>query len=280
MTVLRTGLIGAGLSRSRFGDALELLCRAEGLTLEFTAIDTAGQTGFDLPATVDRLRQEGWTGVSVTHPWKPAAAVYAGAGMARYARGIGAANLLVFGQGLAGHNTDYLGFLAAWRARFPGRNPGHVAIAGAGGVSRAIAAALLELGAGRMFLWDPAPGLAETLAADLGPRAEAVPHRDAPGIIRAADGLVNATPLGMGDSKTSPFDAGDIGRQSWGFDAVYTPTDTPFLKTARARGLDCLTGFDLFTFMALESFALYTGKRPDPARAMTLIAPLRPAEPS
>jgi len=74
------------------------------------------------------------------------------------------------------------------------------------------------------------------------------------------------------------FNAGDIGPQSWAFDAVYTPTNTAFLKTCRAAGLDCLTGFDLFCHMAIGSFEAYTGHAVDKPSALQKLASLRPED--
>ena len=230
MTLIRAGLIGAGLSRSRFAAGLDLLCRAQGHTLEFTPIDMAGDPDFDLAATLLRLRAQGWTGVNITHPLKPAAAGFAGDGMAHAVRHLGAANQLLFRPATTGHNTDFTGFLAAWRhLRRP--TPDRVAVAGAGGVARAIVPALARLGALDIAVWDLEPDQARDLARLCGPPVRAIPAHDAPVAIRAAGGLVNTTPLGMHGHPGSAFDPAEIGGQSWAFDAVYTPVETPFLKT-------------------------------------------------
>jgi shikimate dehydrogenase len=278
MTVIRAGLIGAGIGQSRFAAALDVMCRANGLELEFTAIDTALRPEFDFARTVDDLRAQGWTGVTVTHPHKVQARDYAGASMHPEFRDLGAANTLTFHPELAGHNTDFSGFLAAWHGVMSDRSPGHVAIAGAGGVSRAIAPALLRLGATRLSIWDSVPEQAAALAADLGANVTAVPFSDSPDVIRTADGLVNATPLGMTGHPGSAFPKHLIGPQRWAFDAVYTPTDTAFLRASCAKGLKTLTGFDLFRFMAIRSFVAYTGIFPDSESTLRSLDTLRPRE--
>lgn len=277
MTVLRCGLIGAGLSRSRFGAALELLARAHGVSVDYTLIDTGRTDGFDFAKSVERLRREGWAGVSVTHPFKTDAARWAGTAMAPEAARLGACNLLIFRPDLVGRNTDRSGFVGAWRAKFGTRRPGRVAMAGAGGVARAVGAALIALGAEEIVVRDEIPERARALAEILGDRVRVVDADTAGKAAISADGLVNATPLGMGSDRRSAFPADWVGRQSWAFDAVYTPVDTPFLQVAGARGLDCLTGFDLFRFMAIDSFAAYADLSPDPSLA-SLLDPLRPKE--
>ncbi len=176
---------------------------------------------------------------------------------------------------MTGHNTDYTGFIGAWRANMD-QGPGRVAMAGAGGVARALGPALAALGADEITVWDTRPEMAAGLVSLIGTKARAVPVSEAAPAIRAANGLVNATPLGMREYPGSAFDAGLLGSQAWAFDAVYTPTDTRFLQDARAAGLTVLSGFDLFRHMAMGSFEAYTGIAPDPEEVLPLLAVLRP----
>jgi shikimate dehydrogenase len=94
--------------------------------------------------------------------------------------------------------------------------------------------------------------------------------------MRAAHGLVNATAIGMEHSPGMAFDASLIGGQQWAFDAIYTPTNTEFLTCARAAGLHCLTGFDLFCHMAVGTFEAYTGITADKQSALRTFEQLRP----
>ncbi len=257
---LKCGLIGENVSRSRFGRALEILGAAHGVRLDYTVFDTALLPGFDFDRHIDRLIAEGYDGVTVTHPFKPRADARI-TGERHYPGGLGASNLLRFKGGIAGFNTDYSGLLAAWRAVFGDQKPGRVAMAGAGGVARAIAAALLELGAEAIVVWDTNEGAAHRLTDQIGSPDRLIPLLvgAGPEACRSADGLVNATPLGMREYPGTAFPKKLIGTQKWAFDAVYTPLETEFLRDAAAAGLVRLTGFDLFRFMAVRSFAAYTG---------------------
>ena len=275
MNTLHAGLIGEHISRTRLPFALEIMCGMTGRALAFELMDTAGVGGFDFDKTVDALRAKGWTGVTVTHPWKTHAARYAGDGMLPELRGLGASNTLVFGPTLTGHNTDFTGFVGAWQAQMDAP-PGRVAMAGAGGVARALAPALARLGARELVIWDMDRERAEELAAATGPVARVVPANQADAAIRAADGLVNATPLGMREYPGSAFDASLIGPQRWAFDAVYTPTETVFLRAAAAAGLATLNGFALFQHMAIGSFNAYTGIALDPAEVLPKLDALNP----
>lgn len=276
MKTLRCGLIGDHISQTRLPAALELMCRDVGIELRFQLIDTAEMPEFEFDQFVDGLRSKGWDGVTVTHPYKQAAADYAGDGMAAELCHLGASNTLVFGDGLTGFNTDYSGFLSAWKAHMETTPVGVVALAGAGGVARAIAPALVELGASEIRIFDTLAASAHDLAARIGPRATIVSPDQWSDAIRGADGLVNATPLGMGYKPGTAFAADLIGGQSWSFDAVYTPTDTQFLNDCSGAGLRILTGFDLFKHMAMRSFQAYTGAQPDPVATLSNLTVLRP----
>lgn len=272
MKTLTCGLIGENIGNSRLSRALKIMCADHGIAFHFTPIDTKNAEGFDFGAQIDLLRHDGWTGVTVTHPWKTHAAAWAGDAMVPGTTGLGAANTLTFSP-VRGHNTDYTGFLSA----FPhvlNRAPGRVAVAGAGGVARAVVPALIAMGAEAVHVWDRDAAAAQTLAEQTG--ATAVDMVDAPDVIGGADGLANCTPMGMDPYGGTAFDAALLSGQAWAFDAVYTPTDTLFLSRAAAAGLAVLTGFDLFRFMAMQSFAAYTGITPDAGTTLPKLDALRP----
>ncbi len=283
--VLQAGLIGAHISRTRLPAALSILCEAHGLALDFSLIDSAGISGFDFAETVARLRAAGWVGISVTHPFKTEAARLFGPAMDAEIRPLGAVNLVTFATRLhappRAFNTDFTGFRAAWRQRMGAASVGHVAIAGAGGVARAIGFALADLGARSITLWDRDPGrardLAEALAAG-GTPARAIGLNEAAMAIARADGLVNATPLGMAHSPGNAFPAAFPQAQHWAFDAVYTPTDTEFLRAAAQAGARILSGFDLFRHMAIDTFEAYSGMQVDGAAFLSHLDILRPED--
>lgn len=273
---LRAGLIGEHIQKTRLPAALQIMCDEAGIELAFDLIDTALLGEFDFDRKVAKLIEAGWTGVTVTHPYKMDAARFAGDGMSGEAANLDAANTLIFGNQLKGLNTDYTGFLGAWRHIMGAEKPGRVAMAGAGGVAQAIGPALIALGADKITLWDVVPEKARALAAKIGAKAEAIPPEKAGRAVRKADGLVNATALGMAQYPGSAIAADLLGGQRWAFDAVYTPTNTEFLKAAAKAGLRTISGFDLFRHMALGTFEAYTGVRPDKEEILEKLAALKP----
>ena len=273
---LRAGLIGAHIGRTRLPAALRMMCDAAGLELEFDLIDISEAADFDFAAAVAERRAAGWTGVSVTHPCKSLAADWVGPAMAGEVQALGACNTLVFGPPLQGFNTDFTGFLSAWAAEMGAAVPGRVAMAGSGGVARALGPALARLGAEQIAIWDTEPARADALAQRIGPVARAVPMDQADEITARSDGLVNATPLGMAQYPGSAFSSPLVTAPTWVFDAVYTPTRTRFIRDAEAVGARTITGFSLFKHMALKTFAAYTGLEADAERILPRLDELQP----
>lgn len=280
-TTLQLGLIGAGIQRTRVHRLHRLLGESQGLDIRYDLLDRAGQPAFDLAATLRRCADAGWRGVNVTHPHKPAAAALAEP-LPSVPAGLGSANTLLFERpAWRFANTDHSGFLAAWRAAFGARRPGRALLAGAGGVGRSIAFALVALGAERLWIHDPLPERAAALAAeaDAGSGiARTLEAPDLPGAMAEADGLANGTPLGMYLYPGSAFPLAAIGGQSWAFEAVYQPVETAFLAAARAGGLACLSGFELFLHQGIDAFELFTGRRLSRQDALARLRVLTPEE--
>ncbi len=276
MSGLSIGLIGKNIGQSRFGAAMQILAQTQNLSCDFQRIDTASQPDFNLKHCLEKLQRDGRRGVSITHPYKSDAAALIGADCTAEVHNIGASNLLLFNTPPQAFNTDYLGFLSAWRAAFADQKPGKVVIAGAGGVARALCAALIKLGAETIHVWDQTPARAVALANAFAPNVQALPAESQQRAAESANGLINATPLGMVATPGNAFAHLPIETQDWAFDAVYTPVKTPFLRAAQAKGLSVITGFDLFRFMAIESFALYAGLSRPPFQYLSHLDALTP----
>jgi shikimate dehydrogenase len=278
MTVLRAGLIGAHISRTRLPAALQIMCDAHGITLEFDLIDTGDDPEFDFRTCVDELRQFGWSGVTVTHPFKLEAADYAGTGMVDEVSHLTSSNTLTFGVDICGFNTDYSGFMGAFQA-FQTDPVESVLMIGSGGVAHALGPALdrLMTPSAKVFLYDTDRDKADTLAQQIGSRAQVITDQDVPSVVKNSQGLINATPMGMAEYPGSAFNPDWIGgKNEWAFDAVYTPTNTRFLQDAEHAGLRCLSGFALFQHMAMRSFEAYTGIAVDPVEMLPQLNALKP----
>ncbi len=256
MKTLRLGLIGGNITESR-SPALQIAC---GLSVRLNVsydLLIPHEQGISFADMLKRCEAAGFDGVNVTYPYKADVLKYVVAGNGVVAA-LGASNTVRFSQnGTTAWNTDYSGFIAAFRARFGTRTPGRVLQIGAGGVGRAIAFALKELGADDIILYDIDAKKAEPLAAATGARlANASQMSDLSGL----DGVVNCTPLGMVGREGSPLPASVNGKPKWAFDAVYTPEHTVFRTQMELLGADFMSGDELYFYQGIQGFKIFSGR--------------------
>ena len=258
---IHLGLIGDNIARSRSPDLHRIAGQIAGIEITYDRlIPRELRSEFD--AVFEQCRTTGYRGINITYPYKELAAGKV-TPCDKLVRDVGAVNTVVFGLGSpVGHNTDLTGFVAAYRGAFGARDPGRVALIGAGGVGKAVAFGLIELGAAAIGIVDRdaarAASLAQMLAAAQ-PGLEVRVMGDAAEAAVGADGVVNCTPVGMVGYAGTPVPTEVLAGRRWAFDAVYTPVETPFLGDARAAGLECLSGYELFFYQGIHAFRIFTG---------------------
>ncbi len=256
------GLVGARIGRSISPAMHEAAGHASGIDVRYHLID-AHVLGFGpdaLPQLLAGVKLAGFAGLNVTFPFKEAVL-----GLLDRAEGtaeqVGAVNtVVVHGDRLIGHNTDYSGFLRGWQRTFGDRKPGSAALIGAGGVGRAIGHALATLGADEVRIADIEPARVAALTATLRRRYSSVRFVAAPDAVTAcagASGIVNATPVGMYAFPGSPVAESALAGTAWAMDAVYTPLETSFIAAARRAGAAVMTGQELAIGQAIDAFALF-----------------------
>ncbi len=263
------GLVGTGIAASRTPALHEREGADQGLAYVYRLIDVEvlGLDADALPDLVAGARRLGFTGLNVTHPFKQAVVPLLD-DLAPEARLLGAVNTVVFAAGRSiGHNTDWSGFADSF-ARELADVPRHrVVLVGAGGAGAAVGYALLTLGVGELAIADidaaRAKRLAATLSAYFGAGRAVVRDVNA---IENADGLVNATPVGMIGHPGTPIARELLRRELWVADVVYFPLETELLSAARALGCRTLSGGGMAVFQAAAAFRLFTGREADAAR--------------
>src|SRR6201987_2612873 len=197
------GLIGAGIQASRTPAMHEREGAAQGVTYIYKIIDldTLGLTAAALPELLNSARRFGFAGLNITHPCKQAVIPLLD-DLSPDARALGAVNTVVFGRDgrAVGHNTDWSGFAEAFRRNLADARRNRVVQFGAGGAGAAVAHALLTLGVDNLVIVDTERGRSERLAQDLCGRFGTDRARiadDTERAVKAADGIVNTTPVGM-----------------------------------------------------------------------------------
>lgn len=216
-----------------------------------------------------------FAGANVTVPHKEAILPHLD-GLTAEARAVGAVNTIVReAERLTGHTTDGAGLLAdlaealAFRPR-----EARIVIVGAGGAARSAAFALAAAGARCLAILNRSDDRARALAADVGRATSAVeavayPLRRFPAdqILGSADLVLNATSVGLHAGDPSPLDLAPCRPSTAVYDLVYNPSETGFLREARARGLRAANGLGMLVHQGAAAFALWTG-RPAPMGVM------------
>ncbi|TJZ84581.1 shikimate dehydrogenase family protein [Paracoccus hibiscisoli] len=255
------GLIGDNIAASQSPRLHRLAGAQNGRRVRYDSLIPRLE-GLDFDALFARCAAGGYRGINVTYPYKEVVAdrlaiddPLVGA--------IGACNTVLFGDGPPrGFNTDYSGFVAAYRRMRGDAAPGPVLMIGAGGVGRAVAFGLIALGASQIRLADRDPARADALAMALRaarPGLSVVTGPDAAAMAVGAAGVINCTPVGMVGHDGTPLEAKLMAGADWAFDAVYTPVDTQFLRDAQAAGLDIISGYELFIGQGVDAWAIFTG---------------------
>jgi shikimate dehydrogenase len=281
MTSYLVGLIGAGIGPSLSPALHEREARHHGLRYLYRTIDIdalgldAGAAG-ELVRTARRL---GYTGLNITHPCKQTVIEHLDE-LAPEAAELGAVNTVTFeGDRAVGHNTDGTGFARSFARGLPGAPTRRIVQLGAGGAGAAVAHALLTLGAGHVAIVDERMDRATSLAAELtrrfgAERARAGSAGDLAELLTDADGLVNATPVGMAAHPGTPVPAGLLRPDLWVADVVYRPLETELLRAAADLGCRTLDGGGMVVFQAAHAFRFFTGIEPDSERMLAHLAQL------
>lgn len=275
--MLRVGLIGADIQRSRTPALHMAEARAQGLDLDYQLIDLTvrGLGPEALPDLLAEAEAAGFTGLNITHPCKQRVIPLLDE-LSDDAAALGAVNTVVFRGGRRiGHNTDWSGFREGFRRGLPDVALRTVLQLGAGGAGAAVAHACFAMQVGRLLIHDIDPTRAAMLAADLNARAGgefALVAGDLAEAMGDADGLINTTPMGMDAHPGMALPEDLLTPRHWVAEIVYFPLETALLRTARARGCRTLDGGGMAVFQAVAAFQLFTGQEPDPDRMLAHFA--------
>ncbi|MEW9919349.1 shikimate dehydrogenase [Marimonas sp. MJW-29] len=264
---MRAALVGARIGQSLTPGMHEAEGRAHGLAYSYNSFDTdlAPWRGMALGAILDRVEAEGYRGLNITHPHKMAVIAHLDR-LSGAAAVLGTVNTVVFdGAERVGHTTDYSGFAAALRASALAAKDKRVVQFGAGGAGSATALALVDAGA-RVTLIDKDADRPEALAAKLRAARPQSTIDIGPADLVHADGVVNATPLGMDAYPGMAFDPSALRPDAWVADIVYFPLETALTTAARARGLKVMNGGAMALYQAVDAFELITGLKADTGR--------------
>jgi shikimate dehydrogenase len=217
----------------------------------------------ELAAAVARLRSPDVAGANVTIPHKQAVMERLDGLDADAMRAHAVNTITREGERLAGSNTDVAALRAAIAEVGLESRGANVVILGSGGSARAAAVALQ--GAHITFV-SRRPG-----DDDLPGNVIAWSDPAVPVLTRAANLLVNATPLGR--KEEMPVRPAALPKEGAVIDLVYVTGGTPLVRKARSLGLPTVDGWAVLLAQGALSFEVWTGKAAPLAAMRDTLAP-------
>lgn len=152
---------------------------------------------------------------------------------------------------LVGYNSDYYGFMMSLQNYFQHTEMVRRAlILGAGGASKAVEAAFLDLGV-KYKIVSRQQDKGDLTYQDL---------KDDPAHIEGTDMIVNTTPLGMHpDLERKPDIPYDLIKpEQYLYDLVYNPEETAFMKEGRSRGAKTKNGLEMLYLQADRAWEIWS----------------------
>ena len=203
-------------------------------------------------------------GLSITMPYKEAIVAHLDNTDSHTSK-IGACNTVVRAQDgkLYGFNTDAAGVVRPLQQRIS-LEQAKILVLGAGGAARAAVYGLKERGA-EVYILNRTLGPAQKLARSA--RARLLKRADLKKL--SFDVIINATSVGMGNTRESPLNENEI-KARYVFDMVYDPPETRLMKMAKAAGAEVIPGIEMFVQQAARQFEIWTGK-PAPLDEMLVV---------
>lgn len=256
------GLIGNPVEHTLSPVIHNMLAEITGRNLVYVPFRVEGE---NLADAVKGAAALGIQGLNVTVPYKERIIPFL-EGVDALAQRIGAVNTLVQAPGgYKGYNTDMPGLYRAMLSDGVSVDGEDVIILGAGGVARAVAVMLSEK-AGRIFILNRTEQKADAIAEEVNGYAgrQAVKAMPLSSWKDLPDGkylAVQATSVGMHPCIDDVLiaDADFYKRIHTGYDLIYNPFETRFMKLVQKEGGQAFNGLKMLLYQGIIAYELWNG---------------------
>ena len=219
----------------------------------------------DLELVLKTLPKMGFSGVNVTVPHKESVLKIANE-ITQSASQIGSANTLTFLPcgGFKADNTDGYGFLKNLEENEPTWDSSNakVLIIGAGGASRAVISALLNLGVSKIVITNRTYERANELKEYFDRKIDVIKWNEKEQFLREINTLINTTTLGMLGYTNLDLSLSSINKGTIVLDLVYNPIKTTLLQNAKKQGCKIIDGLGMLLHQATPGFKEWFGVEP------------------
>lgn len=267
----KLGLIGYPLSHSISGVIQRAGLKSLGLEGSYDTLETPPE---DLIQRIKFLKANDYTGFNITIPLKVPISLFLEE-IDEYANLAGCANTVKImpDKSFYGFNTDVYGFKKAIPVDVQQNLRGKtVSILGAGGASRAVTVALVELGVKEIEFYvrniinsgEMVNSLRTSFPSTIFKVYQINNIRD----LAHTSMLVNTTPIGMRGHSADlmpiePMSVRGLNKDCVVYDIIYNPIKTLLVKEAEKNGLKAISGLDMLIYQGAKALEIWTGKTPD-----------------
>ena len=269
---MKLGLLGKDIGYSLspllhrcFGETL-------GIEVEYNLLDLASLKLED-ESIIEYCRKENYRGINVTIPLKLVMIPFLD-DLSLEVSQIGAVNTVSFEDRVRGFNSDFFALKKLIDSNFDSlKGPNRFLIKGAGGFAKAAAYALASFDNVTICLVNRTFERARELQSELQSQdiqALAIDERTLYREDVSFDGLMNATPIGMGESLNMPFDFKLIKKARFVIESIYAPRKTMLLNVADQAGCKTISGLEILFHQGASSFEIWSGRTVDREEAWNL----------
>ena len=250
-------LLGSPISHSFSPKIYKRLFKLIGKDAEYTLLETKKEElELRIEEILDAARNT--KGFNLTQPLKEEILkfdVY----LTGIAKETGSVNCVKVKDGrLYGFNTDYSGFKRSIIPSLEYIKGKDAVIFGAGGASRSVIKALIDIGIGNIFVINRTYKRALDLKELFQDRIIPVKFYEAEDVVKRSKFIVNATTVGL-DGKGALIKEPWISKDQILYDLIYNPKETEFLRIGKERGARVKNGFTMLYFQCIDNIRIWYG---------------------
>ncbi len=208
----------------------------------------------DIASVVKGLYASGVSGLNITVPYKQQV-MESIIDIDDLAKKIGAVNTLVPDNGgYKGYNTDMPGLKRALESKGVSLSDRKAIVIGAGGAARAVCVMLEEYGAKEIYLLNRSIEKAEAIAAELS-KVKALTLNEYKDIPDGKYLMFQCTSLGLKSGDGLAIDDDDFYKKAdYGYDLIYNPAETPFIKKLNSLGIRNDNGLTMLLYQGIIAY--------------------------
>ncbi|MBO4863087.1 MAG: shikimate dehydrogenase [Eubacterium sp.] len=244
------GVIGNPIEHTLSPVIHNTLCDLKGIKAVYVPIHVES----DIAAAVKGFYAAGAAGLNVTVPYKQSV-MESVVDIDDLAKRIGAVNTLVPAEGgYKGYNTDMPGLARALNSKGVELAGKKAVVIGAGGAARAVCVMLEESGVEEIYLLNRSVDKAEAIASEL-TKVKALSLTDHAKIPEGKYVMFQCTSLGLKESDSLAIDDDSFYEKAeYGYDLIYNPAETPFIKKLNSLGIPNDNGLTMLLYQGIIAF--------------------------